>query len=50
MVITICSSASFTKQAVEVKKELEELGFQVIVPKVARLEWSRAAIVEVSFH
>lgn len=33
--ITICSSASFFKQALEIKKELEKLGFKVKVPKIA---------------
>lgn len=35
-VITICCSASFYRQANQIKKELEELGFSVIVPLNAR--------------
>jgi len=33
--ITICSSASFYSKVIEVKKELEVMGFKVLVPLVA---------------
>lgn len=33
--ITICSSASFYSKVIEVKKELETMGFKVLVPIVA---------------
>lgn len=33
--ITICSSANFYKQAVEIQEELEKAGYKVIVPKTA---------------
>ena len=36
MTITICSSASFYKQAVEVQAELEKLGYEAIIPATAR--------------
>lgn len=36
MTITICSSASFYKQAVEVQAELEAMGYKVIIPHNAR--------------
>lgn len=35
--ITICSSANFYKQAVEIKKSLEAAGFNVIVPHIAEI-------------
>jgi len=35
--ITICCSASFYKEALDVEKELKKLGFKVIVPKTARI-------------
>jgi hypothetical protein len=34
-VITICSSSSFYKQAVELQDQLEALGYEVLVPKMA---------------
>ncbi|MCA9332390.1 hypothetical protein KDA00_00790 [Candidatus Saccharibacteria bacterium] len=34
--ITICTSASFYKQAVEVEEKLQKLGFGVIIPETAR--------------
>src|SRR5687768_8267139 len=34
--ITICTSASFYRQAVEVQEQLESQGFEVIVPRTAR--------------
>lgn len=34
-IITICSSASFCKQVVEIQEELEEMGYEVLVPKTA---------------
>lgn len=34
--ITICSSANFYKQAVEIQKELEIKGYMVIIPATAR--------------
>lgn len=33
--ITICSSASFYSKVIEVKKELETMGFKVLIPIVA---------------
>lgn len=33
--ITICSSASFYSKVIEVKKELETVGFKVLIPIVA---------------
>lgn len=33
--ITICSSVSFYKEVVDIKKELEEKGFTVLVPDLA---------------
>ena len=35
--ITICSSASFFKQALEIEKELKAMGFAVKLPYIARL-------------
>ncbi len=35
--ITICSSASFYKQVLQVEKKLTSLGFNVVVPAVARI-------------
>jgi hypothetical protein len=35
--ITICASAAFFKQVVEIKKELKKLGFDVKIPKTAGL-------------
>lgn len=34
--ITICSSAAFYKDVIELEKELKELGFKVKVPKTAK--------------
>ncbi len=34
--ITICTSASFYRQAVDVQEQLESQGFEVIVPRTAR--------------
>jgi hypothetical protein len=34
--ITICTSASFYRQAADVQEQLEAQGFEVIVPKTAR--------------
>jgi hypothetical protein len=34
-VITICSSANFYRQAIEIQKQLEEMGFRVIIPATA---------------
>lgn len=34
--ITICSSANFYKQAVEIQEELERAGYKVIIPSTAR--------------
>lgn len=36
-IITICSSASFYKQVLEVEKELKKLGFKVKIPHIARV-------------
>ena len=33
--ITICSSASFYKDVIEVEKELKKMGFKVKIPKIA---------------
>jgi len=35
MVITICSSANFYRQAVEIQAELEKAGYKVIIPENA---------------
>lgn len=35
--ITICCSASFYKQALEIEKELKTLGFKVKIPKTAKI-------------
>lgn len=35
MKIVVCTSASFYEQAVEVEKELQALGFDVVLPKTA---------------
>jgi len=37
MIITICSSASFYRQAVDVQAELERAGYTVIIPENAEL-------------
>jgi len=34
-IITICSSASFYKQVIEVQQQLQKLGFKVVVPLTA---------------
>lgn len=36
MTITICSSANFYRQAVEIEARLEALGYKVIIPATAR--------------
>ena len=36
-VITICSSANFYRQVVEIKDQLEKLGFKVIIPHTAKV-------------
>lgn len=33
--ITICSSAAFYKQVIEIQKELRKMGFKVLIPKTA---------------
>lgn len=48
-VITICSSASFYRQAVGIKKELEALGMEVLVPRIA-LEMQRTGDYDVSHY
>jgi hypothetical protein len=35
--ITICSSASFYKQVLQIEQELKQLGFSVKIPKTARV-------------
>lgn len=35
--ITICSSASFYKQALEAEEELQKYGFRVLIPDTAKL-------------
>lgn len=35
-IITICSSASFYKEVLEIEKKLQKLGFKVIVPMTAK--------------
>ncbi len=35
-VLTVCTSASFYKQAVEVAEQLHTLGFEVVLPETAR--------------
>lgn len=37
MTITICSSAHFYRQAIEIQEQLQKMGFTVIVPKTATL-------------
>jgi hypothetical protein len=37
LVITICSSANFYRQAVELQAQLEKSGFKVIIPKNAEV-------------
>ncbi len=37
LIITICSSASHYRQVVEVQTKLETLGFEVLVPRIARV-------------
>lgn len=34
--ITICSSANFYRQAVDLQEELEKMGYNVVVPKTAK--------------
>ncbi|MFH1769217.1 MAG: hypothetical protein ABH833_00945 [Parcubacteria group bacterium] len=48
-IITICSSASFYKEAMEYKKKLEAMGFKVLVP-VTALRMHRAGNYDVSKH
>lgn len=36
-IITICSSASFYEQVIDVQTELIALGFEVLLPKIARV-------------
>lgn len=48
-IITICCSCNFYKHAIEVKEELEKLGFTVIVP-VTALEMQRRNDFEVSHY
>lgn len=36
-IITICSSASFYKQAVDIQDQLSKLGYQVVVPATATI-------------
>ncbi len=47
--ITICSSANFYKQVNEIKKELEALGYTVLVPQSA-LKMEASGDYEVSHH
>ena len=34
-IITVCSSVSFYKYCLELEKELEKLGFEVVLPETA---------------
>lgn len=36
-IITICSSASFYKEVLEIEKQLKKLGFKVKIPKTANI-------------
>jgi nucleoside 2-deoxyribosyltransferase len=47
--ITICSSAAFYKHVIEVKKQLEEAGFAVLVPKTA-LKMEESGSYDVDSH
>lgn len=47
--IAICSSASFYRQAIEVKSRLEKFGLSVIVPKVA-LQMEQSGDFDVSHY
>lgn len=37
MIITICSSISFTKQILQIKQKLQELGHEVLIPYMSEL-------------
>lgn len=47
--ITICSSAAFYRQAIDIKEQLEALGYKVIVPKTAE-KMRRANDYDVSHY
>jgi hypothetical protein len=48
-IITICSSANFYRQAVQIKEQLEKADFEVIIPAMAE-EMKRTNNYEVSHH
>lgn len=48
-VVTLCSSASFYRQAVDIKQQLEELGIEVLIPHVA-LEMQRTGDYDVDHY
>jgi len=47
--ITVCSSANFYKQVIDIKKNLEKLGYTVLVPSNA-LEMERTGDYDVSHY
>lgn len=47
--ITICSSANFYKEVVQLKKDIEALGFTVLIPKMAH-EMERTGDFDVSHY
>jgi hypothetical protein len=48
-VITLCSSASFYRQAVDIKQQLEALGMEILIPHIA-LEMQRTDDYEVDHY
>ena len=48
-IITICSSATFYRQVIEYKKQLEQAGFRVLVP-ITALKMMRSGDYTVSRH
>jgi hypothetical protein len=47
--ITICSSANFYKQVVDIRERLEKLGFKVLIPKMAE-KMRETGIYDVSHY
>lgn len=47
--ITICSSVNFYKEVVKLKRQLEQMGYSVIIPKIAH-EMERTGDYEVSHY
>jgi len=48
-VVTLCSSASFYRQAVGIKEQLETLGIEILIPHIA-LEMQRTGDYEVDHY